>query len=322
MSKNILLAKKLLPLMQKSGRLIADDITTTNSFAKHIQEIISLGYDGDIHSNFSKFICQNYSLATDDKVKWVGEILLDWVVLDTTRCLTTKKYNCVLSRDIGENKFLDSLSFRPPDFNLEAHPYTEVAITFWRLPLGRIEDLIISGQYDDIFDKILLWRTYCKEPFHNYKYGLNIRSVDEYTSVLFIKKFYDVIETFYDEFTGRNFRIIWQSAVKFFSKEENICQFIQHKEKKEMAAKRERIENETRNRESKIYLEEEKKRRTEIHEENRIKKLTSAKCGQKQKIIVLEMLDECMKTLLPLVTGRLGFARAGLKRLLLVEPMV
>ena len=183
--------------------------------------------------------------------------------MDTARCLTTKKYNCVLSRDIGENKFLDSLSFRPPDFNLEAHPYTEVAITFWRLPLGRIEDLIISGQYEDIFDKILLWRTYCKEPFHNYKYGLNIRSVDEYTSTLFIKKFYDVIETFYDEFTGRNFRIIWQSAVKFFSKEENICQFIQHKEKKERAAKRERIKNETRNRESKIYIEEEKKRKKE-----------------------------------------------------------
>ena len=60
---------KLLPLMQKSGRLIADDATTTVSFAKHIQEIISLGYDGDIHSNFSKFICQNYYLATEDKVK-------------------------------------------------------------------------------------------------------------------------------------------------------------------------------------------------------------------------------------------------------------
>ena len=167
---------------------------------------------------------------------------------------------------------------------------TEVTKTFWRLPLGRIEDLIIGGQYDDIFDKILFWRTYYKEPFHNYKHGLNIRSVDEYTSALFIKKFYDVIETFYDEFTGRNFRTIWQSAVKFFSKEENICQFIQHK-KKERAAKRERIERGARHRESKIYIEKDKKRRTKIHEENRIKKLTSAKCGQKQKIIVLEMLD-------------------------------
>ncbi len=73
--RNITLAKKLLPLMQKSGKLIADDITTTNSFAKYIQEIISLGYDGDIHSNFSKFICHNYYLASEDKVEWVGEIL-------------------------------------------------------------------------------------------------------------------------------------------------------------------------------------------------------------------------------------------------------
>ncbi len=61
--KSVNSSKNLLALMQGAGRSIVDKTATADSFTKHTEEIISTGYDGDIHSDFSRFLCNNFSLA-------------------------------------------------------------------------------------------------------------------------------------------------------------------------------------------------------------------------------------------------------------------
>ena len=190
--KNMPMAEKLFPAMQQAGVDIINGTATSVSVAKHIEEILALGYKGKIHERFSDFVIQNTDFldphwrmefsAGPHLIKPVGEILVDWIVLEAARKLTTGE-RIVIGIHYGDarDEFLRKLPFIPPDFNIPAHPYTPVAHTFWGLGhhMGRVEHLADSKKYDDIFDKILLWKTSDKEPFHLSRFN-GIRSVEDY----------------------------------------------------------------------------------------------------------------------------------------------
>ncbi len=273
--KNIPLAKDLLLLMQSTGKSIINNTETTDSFAKHIQEITSLGYKGNIHGNFARFICRHSHLATGDKDRWTGEILVDWVVLDTARCLTSNKF----VQGINVNKFRSALSFQPPDFHLIPNPgfSTPVYFTFG---LSKIYKLVLSGQYDDIFNKILLWRTLYEEPFHKSIYGLNIRSVAEF------------IQAYIAETLSNDTDMPFELTVDFFKNKENLDKFLQYQKNKSIEREEKNLEQENQRKRDK----EEAGKRSEIAKqqeiENRLNKLKKENImGQKQKDVVIEMLD-------------------------------
>ena len=196
--KNMPMAEKLFPAMQQAGVDIINGTATSVSVAQHIEEILALGYNGEIHERFSDFVIQNTDFldpswgeikksastwtivrARTRLVRPVGEILVDWIVLEAARRLTAGERIWIRKRGgYTRDEFLAKLPFIPPAFNLPARPYTPVAYTFSGLGY-RLDKLADSRIYDDIFDKILLWKTYYKEPFHNYRYG-DIRSIEDY----------------------------------------------------------------------------------------------------------------------------------------------
>ena len=199
--KNMPMAEKLFPAMQQAGLDIINGTATSVSVAQHIEEILALGYNGEIHERFSDFVIQNTDFldpswgeikksastwtivrARTRLVRPVGEILVDWIVLEAARRLTAGERIWIRKRgDYTRDEFLAKLPFIPPAFNLPARPDTPVAHTFWGLGyrIGDLKRLADDEIYDDIFDKILLWKTYYKEPFHDYRYG-DIRSIEDY----------------------------------------------------------------------------------------------------------------------------------------------
>ncbi len=284
--KNFTWAKNLLALMRSAGESIISNKATTSSFAKHIREISIAGYDADIHSHFSKFLCENFSPETSDKVRWAGEILVDWIVLNTAMHLTTEKHP-YSSWQLSENDFLNALPFQLPVFNLKVQQDTQVDKTFFQLRLGNIEDLILSRKYDDIFNAILLWRIYSKEPFHDYRRALNIRSVDDYINFYLVEN----INKF-----DMNVDVCWKVATRFFSKKDNIKKFFQHQKEilRERKQRADRIARETLK--IKQQKQEENEKRKKEHTENRRRKLKEPVGGQKERSVVIEMLDKKIET--------------------------
>ncbi len=294
--KSVNSSKNLLALMQGAGRSIVDKTATADSFTKHTEEIISTGYDGHIHSDFSRFLCNNFSLAKGDKVIWVGEILADWVVLETARYFTAEDnlWNGGYSR-ISKGDFLDALPFQPPVFHLKLnssrYPSEAVSRTFWCLPLGKVENLVLSGRYDDIFNAILLWRSNYKEPFHNYRYGLHVRSVDDYINC-YLREILNVNLDRKTDDIDVAINNCLKVATRFFSKEENVKKFFY--QQKNILLEKIQISKQLEKQARAVKAQEEKEREqiTREHEENRKRKLAKPATGQKQRLIVLEMLDE------------------------------
>lgn len=201
---NPILAKKLLPAMHAAGQAIIDGTATEDSVAKHIEEITAWGYDDKVHSKFEHFISDNIEtiggmaavnqlpglgsrssrmLPDSNLIRYVGTILVDFAVLEAARCSSTG--NCMTRNE----DFLRALPFKPPPFNIKKRPYTPIADTFYYLlpgSHGRATNDVIyladSGEYDDIFHHLLLWKHYYKEPFHcgyNPPYR-DIRSIADY----------------------------------------------------------------------------------------------------------------------------------------------
>ncbi|MGI9311623.1 MAG: hypothetical protein ACR2P7_08885 [bacterium] len=301
-------ADKLLGLMRDSGKSIIDRTATTDLFAKHIEEIGAAGYDGEIHANFRDYLKENFSLATGDKIRWIGEIIVDLVVLETARFLTE---NSKLGDDYfynsSEAAFLASLPFQPPEFHLKEQSYTEISGTFRELRLGHVENLILQGKYDDIFDAILLWRTYFKEPFHDHRRSSNIRSVDDYLHYYLLGNInnhsfkYALIQTISNSWTRGTERFYMDAdscaevAVRFFSKKENLKRFF-HSQKEILLDQKctsSRIKETLLKEEQAIKdaVEQEKKEKTKQHEQSRRKKLDEPAMGQKKREIIVEMLN-------------------------------
>ncbi|MGI9346590.1 MAG: hypothetical protein ACR2PV_01210, partial [Gammaproteobacteria bacterium] len=105
--KNMPMAEKLFPTMQQAGVDIINETATQASVAQHIEEILALGYNGEIHERFSDFVNLNTDFfdpswgeikksastwtivsARTRLVRPVGEILVDWIVLEAARRLT------------------------------------------------------------------------------------------------------------------------------------------------------------------------------------------------------------------------------------------
>ena len=164
--------------MQSAGQAVIGGIASRDSVAAHIRDIMALGYNKDIHEDFEEFVMQNIKLIPADKwtrtkaaggnarTRRVGEILVDWAVLEAARKLTMKDR---MMNAYSRAEFLRGLPFTPPKFNMNAFPYTPIAWTLRHF--GDVYTLADSGDYDDIFTHILRWRTYYKEPFHSYRYG-------------------------------------------------------------------------------------------------------------------------------------------------------
>ena len=176
--------------MQSAGQAVISGIATSDSVAAHIRDIMALGYNKNIHKDFEEFVMQNIKLIPADKwprtkaaggnarTRRVGEILVDWAVLEAARKLTTGER---LINTYGRKSFIQGLPFTPPPFNMEASPYTPIARTLSHL-VGDVHALAESGNYDDIFNQIFRWRTYYKEPFDGRRYG-RAKTMDEYRSI-------------------------------------------------------------------------------------------------------------------------------------------
>ena len=175
--------------MQSAGQAVIGGIATSDSVAAHIRDIMALGYNKDIHEGFEKFVMQNIHLISADKwprtkaaggnarTRRVGEILVDWAVLEAARKLTMKDR---LMNAYSHEGFLQVLPFAPPKFDMDASPYTPIAFTLRHF--GDVHALAESGDYDDIFNQIFRWRTYYKEPFHSRRYG-RAKTMGEYRSI-------------------------------------------------------------------------------------------------------------------------------------------
>ena len=163
--------------MQSAGQAVIGGIASPDSVAAHIRDIMSLGYNKDIHEDFEKFVIRHIKLIPADKwpqikvaggnarTRRVGEILVDWAVLEAARKLTMKDR---LMNAYSHEDFLRGLPFTPPKFDMDASPYTPIAWTLRHF--GDVHALAESGDYDDIFNQIFRWRTYYKEPFHSHHY--------------------------------------------------------------------------------------------------------------------------------------------------------
>jgi len=178
----------ILTAMRGFGKQLIAETVTRATADEHIAEMQKLGYDGALHAKFSNFIYRNRNLKPqgDDLICWFGEILVDYIFLEAARSMTNQDA-------MGMCRKCNSCClwpFTPPAFHLDQRPYTEAAATFWKFgyQFGRVEFLADKGKYDEIFDKILLWRTYYKEPFHAIRYGLHIRSASAYHSCRAIEK--------------------------------------------------------------------------------------------------------------------------------------
>ena len=208
--KNISIAAKILPAMRAVGQTVIRETADDKSIAKHISDIVAWGYNGKIHTHFHEFVTLHIDAAKadsdgDDLIRWAGEILVDFAVLDAARKYTkdealfgrTPKVRRMEAGDkLTKNEtlrkwedFLRLLPFKPPRFEIDAKPYTPIADTFFWLSQRRYihghQDVIRladSGNYDDIFDRLLLWKTYYKEPFHcdNNPPYWHVRSIKDY----------------------------------------------------------------------------------------------------------------------------------------------
>ena len=216
--KNISIAAKILPAMRAVGQTViretADGKSTakhvSDIIAKHISDIVAWGYNGKIHTHFHEFVTLHIDVAEadsgdDDLIRWAGEILVDFAVLDAARKYTKgeplfgrtpsarrMEAGDKLTKNDTLSKwedFIPLLPFEPPPFEIEAKPYTPIADTFFWLSRRRYirghQDVIRladSRNYDDIFHHLLLWKTYYKEPFHcgNNPPYWHARSIDDY----------------------------------------------------------------------------------------------------------------------------------------------
>lgn len=181
-------SEAILTAMRGFGKQLIAETVTRAAAEEHIAEMQKLGYDGALHTKFSDFIYGNRNLKPrgDDMICWFGEILVDYIFLEAARSMTKQDGIGMC----GECNACCLWPFTPPAFCLELRPYTQAAFTFRKFGyrFGRVEFLADTGKYDEIFDKILLWRTYYKEPFHARRYGLHIRSASAYHSCRAIEK--------------------------------------------------------------------------------------------------------------------------------------
>ena len=170
--------------MRAFGKQLIAETATRATAEEHIREIQELGYDEEIHVNFADFAYKNRTLkpTEDNRIRWLGEILVDYIFLEAARYLTNPGE--FYPKICGNCNACCLWPFAPPAFDLKNHPYTQAAFAFrnfgYPVMSERVLQLADSGKYDDIFDKIFLWRTYLKEPFHAYQYGLQIRSISGY----------------------------------------------------------------------------------------------------------------------------------------------
>ena len=173
--------------MQSAGQAVIGGSATPDSVAAHIRDIMALGYNKDIHEGFEEFIMQNIKLIPAKLIpadKWprtkaaggnartrrVGEILVDWTVLEAAIKLTIMDSDSRLMNGYNSyDDFRQALPFSPPKFDMDASSYTTPAArTLDRFGVYVLAD---SGDYDDIFNQILRWRTYDKEPFNRHYYN-------------------------------------------------------------------------------------------------------------------------------------------------------
>ena len=165
--------------MQSAGQAVIGGIASPDSVAAYIRDIMALGYNKDIHVGFKKFVVRHIESISLDKwpqtktaggdalIRRVGEILVGWAVLEAAGKLTMKSR---LPNNCRRKDFLSVLQFGDlPEFGMDAFPYTPIASTLRHF--GKVYVLADSGDYDDIFNQILRWRTDEKEPFNRHYYN-------------------------------------------------------------------------------------------------------------------------------------------------------
>ena len=177
--------------MQSAGQAVIGGIASPDSVAAYIRDIMALGYNKDIHVGFKKFVVRHIESISLDKwpqtktaggdalIRRVGEILVGWAVLEAAGKLTMKSR---LPNNCRRKDFLSVLQFDGclPEFGMDAFPYIPIASTLCHY--GDVYVLADSGDYDDIFNQILRWRTDEKEPFDRHLYN-KAKSVSEYRSI-------------------------------------------------------------------------------------------------------------------------------------------
>ncbi len=174
--------ESILSVMRSFGRQLISETATFDTARKHVTKIRNLGYNDDTHVHFSNFVSRNHHLKPrgDDTVRWFGEILVDYIFLEAARSFTKQDLRGWQCSDCG---CCCLWPFMPPKFDLTDSPYCQVAFTFINFgyhPYQNLDILVDSRKYDDIFDQILLWRTYYRELFGASRYGLHIRSISAY----------------------------------------------------------------------------------------------------------------------------------------------
>ena len=179
--------------MQSVGQTVIGGIASPDSVAAYIRDIMALGYNKDIHVGFKKFVVrhiesislnkwpQTKTVGGDALTRRVGEILVGWAVLEAAGKLTMKSR---LPNNCSRKDFLSVLQFGDlPEFGMDAFPYTPIASTLRHFAtlrhFGKVYVLADSGDYDDIFNQIIRWRTDEKEPFHCYRYD-QMKNMSDY----------------------------------------------------------------------------------------------------------------------------------------------
>ena len=165
--------------MQSVGQTVIGGIASPDSVAAYIRDIMALGYNKDIHVGFKKFVVRHIELISLDKwpqtkaaggdtlTRRVGEILVGWAVLEAAGKLTMESR---LPNACSPEEFHSVLQFGDlPEFGMDAFPYIPIASTLYHY--GDVYVLADSGDYDDIFNQILRWRTDEKEPFNRHYYN-------------------------------------------------------------------------------------------------------------------------------------------------------
>lgn len=180
-------ALDILVSMQAAGQAVVAGTATPDSVGAHIDRLLSFGYNRDAHEDFEKFLMQDVGLLPvvvshrprfktgQRRIRLVGEILVDWAVLEAARTVAGRRAVRLVGRTPGQ--WRAALPFVPPPFDMEAEPYTPIAHILGRF--GGAHALAATGDYDDIFNQILLWRIYYKEPFHGRYYG-QAKTMDDY----------------------------------------------------------------------------------------------------------------------------------------------
>lgn len=177
--------KKILSAMREFGKQLIAEAVVLSDAESHLVEMRELGYDNDMHENFSNYIFANrkFKPQGDDLLRWCGEILVDHVFLEASRALTENASPGPMGMCECNSCCLWPFALPPSHLTKPSYAQASFAFRNFGYPVIGPRRLVLiadSGKYDDIFDKILLWRTYAKEPFHSIRYALHIRSVDGY----------------------------------------------------------------------------------------------------------------------------------------------